>query len=128
MKLADKMRTVALQFETFTVVDRIDPDYVMAQVEFDAAARMLLLRIQQHVLHEVAGQKSVAYPATWWDAFKLAHFPKWLQDRYPPIMRTEVFELGVLYPDFRPALADRERFVKQVKRVLYDTGPIGDAE
>ncbi len=29
----------------------------------------------------------VSYPATWWQAFKLAHFPGWARRRWPVVMK-----------------------------------------
>lgn len=121
---ADFAKTVDLQFERFCVAERIDPDYVRVDAVFDRTLKDGLLRIERHVLHEVVDRRVVTYPKTWWDAFKLAHFPKWLQRRYPPIMWNEVFDFVVLYPDFQPALSDIQRFRRMVKLVQREDLPL----
>lgn len=118
-------KTVDLQFERFSVLQRLDPDYVRVDAVFDAALMEGLLRIERHVLYEVVDRKTIEYPATWWDAFKLAHFPAWLRRRYPPTMHREELEFMVLYPDFQPALSDRQRFNRMVKTVKVEDLPEG---
>lgn len=84
--------SVNLQFERFCVAQRIDPDYLHVEATFDREMLEGLLRIERHILHEVVDRRVVTYPKTWWDAFKLAYFPVWLRDRFPPIMHHEVFD------------------------------------
>lgn len=57
---------------------------------------------------EKAGIHTVRYPLDWWQHFKVRWFPRWLLSRYPAKYRTEEFEFGVLYPNFRPSVRDQK--------------------
>ncbi len=61
------------------------------------------------ITHEI---RETAIPATWWDAFKEAYFPNWLEQRFP--IRTTTITTETKYVHICPHLTiqarDEERF------------------
>jgi hypothetical protein len=46
------------------------------------------------------------YPSTWYEAFKLRYFPKFLIEKYPIRYCNVTVSLSETYPDFKPMLND----------------------
>jgi hypothetical protein len=69
-----------------------------------------------------AQERTVRWPATWWDHFKLRWFPAWLKARYPVEYDEETYEYGpihvcphiaIKWPENAPLHFD---FLKSVKK------------
>lgn len=72
---------------------------------------------------------SVRTPATWWDAFKAAHFPAWLLARYPVKFEikseTVLFTQKAVYPEFAKHFADSGGSVYciEIEKQLLNSSP-----
>lgn len=67
----------------------------------------LTLELFTREARKVVEFEPVSYPKTWWDAFKLAHFPKWAIVRWPAefeVVRRPpvVVEAEALLPEVAP--------------------------
>jgi hypothetical protein len=56
---------------------------------------------------ENAAEEAVTYPADWWQAFKERWFPKLLLAFWPVRYTTVIMNADVVYPDFKPAMPER---------------------
>lgn len=45
-------------------------------------------------------KRAIKHPKTWWDAFKIAYFPKSLLRRFPP--RYTEYDVWSVFPEFVP--------------------------
>lgn len=54
-------------------------------------------------------------PATWWDHFKEAHFPKSLKKYFPVRYNYESYELNAWYPDLALPQEKHQFVVKRLK-------------
>lgn len=58
----------------------------------------------------------IRFPSDWWQAVKERFAPAWFRDRYP-VQFTEVSaSLEELYPEFEPAIPDRQHVLKVAVR------------
>lgn len=74
---------------------------------FDEANELLCFQVRGFILSEHLDSVSVKYPKDWWQAFKEKFFTKWLLKKYPVQYTKRVFDVKVLYPNYRPAMYDQ---------------------
>lgn len=80
----------------------------------------LYYRLKAAILGREATQ-DVAYPATWWEHFKQAHFPAWALARWPVRYTTVRVDARALFPDLA-VMESRHRVMYQADtaRILKD--------
>jgi hypothetical protein len=61
----------------------------------------------------------ISYPATWYDAFKLRFFPKFLREKYPIQYCRVTVSLSETYPDFKHALQDHNPIIQLLVTETY---------
>lgn len=71
------------------------------------ATKSLLAQISGYIWSERIAQKTVSYPANWWEAVKARFAPLWFRKRWPVEYTVIVLDARVAYPDFRPGLRGR---------------------
>ena len=71
----------------------------------------LAIKMYKYLESEEVGKHCVTYPRDWWQYFKQRWFPVWLRKRYPVQYKSEKFEMGVLYPEFKPGLTGKRTIV-----------------
>jgi hypothetical protein len=71
-----------------------------AHVDYDAFARGIVAQIERTVWSKKIGHEDIAYPADWWEAFKLRWAPRRFLRRWP--VRYAHFDVSVYhtYPAF----------------------------
>lgn len=103
------IREVALH-ACYYAISRAVPEHELygfeARSYFDNLSAKLILDLQRHVLTEKKESKTFEVPLTWWDGFKIAHFPKWLRKRYPAKVKRIECTLEILYPDLKVSLPE----------------------
>lgn len=70
-------------------------------------AKALCHRLKSYVLKEKQEPYSYETPASWWDALKLAKFPKWALRRWPAKYTTHNIGLELIWPQLRTAIPPR---------------------
>ncbi len=81
---------------------------------FKGEVRRAVYELQTFILAEKLAHDTVpvyfSYPATWWDAFKLRFFFKWLLDKYPVnytvVVKKVDFKQYALYPSINEVFPD----------------------
>ena len=80
----------------------------------DNEIKGIILRLEKDILSDkvVTEVKTFNYPDTWWDHFKLDHFPLWLYEKYPAKFKVKkiTFKRTTTYPKLALAMRDDERF------------------
>ena len=106
-----------LEKTKFVIAERFHNSFledVKYEVIIDREIKGLLLRLEKDIFseHVESSTKTFTYPKTWWDHFKLDHFPFWLSRRFPPKLSVKkiTFERKVMYPKLAIAMRDDERF------------------
>ena len=70
----------------------------------DEAHDFLRFQIRGFIWSEHLDSISIKYPKDWWQAFKERFFTKRLLQKYPVQYTKRVFDVKVLYPNYRPAI------------------------
>ncbi len=90
---------VALHRRFFECCQAIPDLGAMGNISFDShydvMFQAMLIKMKAAVWAEHLG--TIEVPATWWQHFKQAHFPKWLLRRFPVRMKT--YDADRLYPE-----------------------------
>lgn len=68
-------------------------------VFIDHATGDLVMQLRASLLAAATAQRTVTYPATWWDAFKLRWFTARLLRRFPAQMTHIDFRMEQVFPD-----------------------------
>ena len=76
----------------------------------DFINNLTTLRIRGYLWGESGETRTISYPLTWWDAFKVRWFPRWLLAKYPANYQHHEITLKTLYPHFRISMPN-ETFV-----------------
>lgn len=62
----------------------------------------VLLELRGYIMAQHVG--NVAYPADWWQAFKLRWLPEWVLRRWPP--RFISIDVAAVFPEYAPPPLD----------------------
>lgn len=110
----ERMRDVVLQRLHLAVSQKMrSEDLRMADFQsyIDALTGDMVLQLGRAVWSERKDSKTYEYPATWWDGFKIAWFPKWLRRRFPAQIKRVVCELDIQYPGLKIKVPNEQHFV-----------------
>lgn len=104
-------RVIELELQEFGI--RRLEDAWLPEIELSRDACEMAIEL----VHHVYGAKQivvdyVSYPATWWDAFKIRFFPKWLIKMFPAKHTRRT--LSCVAHDLFPGLEIRDRRIQLV--------------
>jgi hypothetical protein len=86
---------------------RIDPE-----VFFEEMTRRMVVSLRARIAAKKFETKTVRFPATWWDAFKLRFFPANAIKRWPVNFEEVTLEAWAYHPDI--SIPDHQTFVEIV--------------
>ena len=83
------------------------------QVLVDQIAKSIVAEIRWNIFGRKLPEKTIRYPANWWEAFKKRWFPKWYDGKIKHT--THKITALELYPHFQPSVPGEKCIV-----VIYD--------
>ena len=81
----------------------------------DCFSRNLVAQLRVFVYQAGEAEKTVSYPANWWEAFKVQWFPGWALKRWPPVETKVTFTARAMLPDI--PFEGQERVVYRLEAV-----------
>jgi len=112
------MESVRLEKIKICITEHIDKNLLMeANIDIlkDMYSRRFALQLTGFIYGERSPETTIQYPSTWWDAFKIRWFNKYLLKKYPAKYTTHHIQFNVMYPDFKYALPEGQRFIDLVR-------------
>jgi hypothetical protein len=102
-----KIKETLFESERYSVNEQI-PEYIVANVKsntelfsfVDDYTRNMIMRLV-HEVYIAKEEEVIQTPKTWWDMFKIAHFPEWAKTRFPPQFNTRTINKKILMVDGR---------------------------
>lgn len=76
----------------------------------DEIAHRMIVDIKARCASKKFDSRVVSYPATWWQHFKRAWFPKWALRKWPVELESVSFEASAYYPSIQ--IPDHAAFVE----------------
>lgn len=114
---------VELERLRFGLQTRLDAELLSANVRCaeDILTQSVIFEVRGSIWAEKKSAQvfSFEYPADWWQAFKSRWFPSWAKRRWPVEMQKIKVDVKAIYPDYRPALPDRE-YRLMIHKVDFD--------
>jgi hypothetical protein len=108
------IQTVTLEKMKYAVSQHINPEFIApGSIELDARydhlARMMVFQMVATVAGKNMETKWHTYPADVWSHIRLAWFPHWLKQKFPPRMihvelRADELYAHVAWPEGRPTI------------------------
>lgn len=85
--------------QRLSVICQVSAELLSVEGSLDRQAESIIVQSTYHLFAH-NHRKAIKHPKTWWDAFKIAYFPKSLLRRYPP--RYTEYDVWSVFPEFVP--------------------------
>ena len=98
--------TVTLDKIKFGIQMMADPYLLDARAEIltDVLPSQMIIKLRGYLWGEDLPEKTISYPADWWQALKARWFPPWALKRWPVVRTVHHIKFSVYYPNFRVAM------------------------
>lgn len=116
------------KFTTSILIPKAVVDNMTVSAEFKELINSWAIKIDAYVWSE--GIESESYdvtlhaPKTWWDHFKITHFPNWLQRKFPPVVVGQTRRINIkraaIFPKLGLMLGEKDPMGKYAVRTSIE--------